>query len=125
MLIPHSANDAVALFGKKQSFPSVELEAEKNSQSDLQALAFAIMAIKIEGNFTIGDLHAAAEGEIKNLAQFTEREIHSAESLAYVAKKFGYAKTIAKFLKLHTLEFPPDPPTAGAQPKAQVTINKK
>lgn len=107
--IPHTAADAAEFFKSKTAFVSVTLEADKNSQADLQALAFRMMAIEVEGDdWTIEDFRIACEVEFGgDLEKFTKREIHSAESLAFVALKHGYAKTIAKFpeAQRHTLAF--------------------
>jgi hypothetical protein len=108
-MIPHSAADAVQAFQEKKPFTSVTLEADKNDQATLQALAFRMMAIAPDGDdWTINDFRIAVELELKGeLDNFTKREIESAESLAYVALKEGYAKTIGKFPETHrhTLEF--------------------
>jgi hypothetical protein len=110
MVIPHTAADAAKFFKDKTSFVSVSLEADKNTQADLQALAFRMMAIEMEGtDWDIDAFRVACQVELGGeLERFTEREIHSAESLAFVALKHGYAKTIAKFpeAQRHALTFP-------------------
>lgn len=108
-LVPHTAADAARAFKDKVGFMSIHLEADKNPQDALQALAFRMMTIvPEEDDWTIEDFRIACQLEMKgDLDKFTEREVNSAESLAFVALKNGYAKTIAKFpeAQRHTIEF--------------------
>ena len=106
--LPHSAAEAAAAFKNKTPFASVTLEAEKNPQRELQALAFRMMAIEMDGEWGIDEFRIACDVELAgDKERFTQREFESAESLAYVALKHGYARTIAKFpeAQRHTLEF--------------------
>jgi hypothetical protein len=108
-LIPHTAIEAAEAFKEKIPFVSIHLEADKNPQDALQAIAFRMMAIEMDGtDWTVDDFRIACQLELKDeMDKFTEREVQSAESLAFVALKHGYAKTIAKFpeAQRHTVEF--------------------
>lgn len=135
-LIPHTALEAAEAFKRKDSFVSIHLEADKNPQDALQALAFRMMTIvPEEDDWTIDDFRIACQLELKgDLDKFTEREVNSAESLAFVALKNGYAKTIAKFpeAQRYTVEFESpvltgareNEPAARPAASAQVTHKK-
>ena len=115
-LIPYTAKEAAEAFKEKIPFVSIKLEADKNPQDELQALAFRMMAIEMADQrgkedaeeWGIDEFRIACQLELgDDLKRFTDREIQSAESLAYVALKHGYAKMIARHTEAerHLIEF--------------------
>jgi hypothetical protein len=99
--LPRTAETAAQLYSKGKPITIVALESEGASQKDLHDLAFSMIARALRDR-ALGNIEALRDDCEDLLAKakkdgFSERELASAESFAFVVLQEGYAKTVLKF----------------------------